>query len=341
MNKKFIWIGIGALAIIIVIVGVVVFNGNAKGPDSIIKQYCDILKNGNYGDIIDIAYFPESELITKEKLEEKKKQYFEEMRNSNSTNVTKYEYSKTNEDDEKISYKVVLNGTDVKNVDLLKSENKLLIEDLYEERSLKVKVDSKVYVDGVELTNVTPVDDYYDTYNFIALKNVDYNVKITHIYLNDIDTDLNFKIDNEYSYIFDTYWKPEMKEKFYEDIEEVFRAIIRYYQQGGDLNDLNRYFVNDNASEFITDMKDNFYSSENAKYVDNYNFYMPFYHSEVVQGRPASILMEYPQLEGSGKGSISFKDKEYNWEDGRLALEFDNIVFLLVDGKFKISSWKA
>lgn len=341
MNKKFIWIGIGVLSIIMIIVGVVVFSGNAKGTDSVIKKYCEILKKGNYGDIIDIAYFPESQLITKEKLEEKKKQYFEEMRNSNNTNITKYEYSKINEDDEKISYRIVLNDTDVKNIDLLKAENKLLIEDLYEERSLKVRVDSKVTIDDMELTNKIPVDDHYDSYNFIALKGVDYKVKITHIYSKDIDTNLDFKIDNEYYYQFEPDFKPEISKKFDEDIEEVFRGIIRYYQQGGDLSALNQYFINNNASEFITDMKDNFYHSANAQYVDNYNFDKGYYLSSIVYGRPAGILIEYPKLEGSGKGSILFSEKQYNSGDtGYLKLAFDNIIFVLEDGKFKISSWK-
>lgn len=341
MNKKFIWIGCGVLAIIIIIVGVVTLNGNAKGPDSIIKKYCDILKNGNYGDIIDIAYFPEGELITKEKLEEKKKQYFEEMRNSNTTNVTKYEYSKVNEDDEKISYKVVLNGTDVKNIDLLKSENKLIIDDLYEERSLKVKVDSKVIVDGVELTNKTAVDDYFDSYNFIAIKGVNYDVKITHTYLKDIDTNLDFESEFDSRYYYEGFGscKTEIDEQFNKDIEEIFRGIIRYYQQGGDSSTLDKYFVNNNASEFLTEMKDNFYIYGNPRYVDNYKFYTDFYNSKEIKGRPAGISMYYG--EGSGKAGISFKDKESNWEEGCLSLSFNNIVFVLEDGKFKIISWDA
>ena len=38
MNKKFIWIGTGILAIIIIVVGIIVFSGNAKGTDSVIKN---------------------------------------------------------------------------------------------------------------------------------------------------------------------------------------------------------------------------------------------------------------------------------------------------------------
>lgn len=331
MNKKFIWLGIGALAIVIVIVGVVILNGNAKGPDSIIKQYCDILKKGNYGDIIDIAYFPESELITKEKLEEKKKQYFEEMRNSNNANVTKYEYSQTNEDDEKISYKVVLNGTDVINVDLLKSENKLLIEDLYEERSLKVVVDSKVSVDGVELTDKTPIDDYYDSYNFIALKGVDYEVKITHPYVFDIDTNLDLKIDTNVISL-----RPEIREKYNEDREEIFRAIVSTYQEGKDISDLNQYFLNNNAEEFFKGVGENIRVYGDAQYVNNYKITFDFYETSEVKGRPVGLLMRYGESDWSKTG-IDFRVDENS--NPKISLDFHDITFVLVDGKFKISDW--
>lgn len=334
MNKKFIFIGIGILAVIMIIVGVVVFSGNAKGTDSVIKKYCEILKKGNYGDIIDIAYFPESQLITKEKLEEKKKQYFEEMRNSNNTNITKYEYSKINEDDEKISYKIVLNDTDVKNIDLLKAENKLLIEDLYEEKKLEVIVDSKVIVEGIELTDKTPVDSYYDSYNFVALKGIDYNVKITHIFLNDIDTNLDYDVHYQSG---TNGWKTEISEQFEKDLEEIFRGIIRYYQQGGDSSTLNKYFVNNNASEFLTEMKENFKVYGNPLYVDNYNFYIDSYNSSTIQGRPVGIFMEYG--EGSGTAHITFSDEQYGGT-ASLLLWFKNIFFVLEDGQFKISSWE-
>lgn len=330
MNKKFIWIGTGILAIIIIVVGIIVFSGNAKGTDSVIKKYCDILKNGNYGDIIDIAYFPESQLITKEKLEEKKKQYFEEMRNSNNTNVKKYEYSKTNEDEEKISYKIILNDTDVKNIDLLKAENKLLIEDLYEERSLKVNVDSKVIVDGVELTNKTTVDDYYDSYNFIALKGVDYNVKITHIYLADIDTNLDYKSSDSYNF------KPEIKKQFDEDTEEIFRAIISNLQEGKNASELNKYFVNNNAEEFLKGRGENIIIRDNALYVSNYRINRDSYGTKEVKGRPAGILMRYGESTSSKTG-VDFKDEK---NENKITFNFYNLTLTLVDGKFKILDWK-
>lgn len=330
MNKKFICIGIGVLAIIMIIVGVLVFSGNAKGTDSVIKKYCEILKKGNYGDIIDIAYFPESQLITKEKLEEKKKQYFEEMRESNNTNITKYKYSKINEDDEKISYKIVLNDTDVKNIDLLKAENKLLIEDLYEERNLKVVVDSKVIVDGVELTDKTPVDSYYDSYNFIALKGIDYNVKITHTYLIDIDTNLDYNSSNDYSF------KREIEEKFNEDTEEIFRAIISNIQEGKNASELNKYFVNNNAEEFLNGRGDNIIIRDDAMYVSNYKLNRDFYGIKEITGRPAGILMRYGESTSSKTG-VDFKDEK---DDNKITINFYNLTLILVDGKFKISDWK-
>ncbi len=241
---KKIWIGVGGaiLAIIIVTVSIVIFNksgnensgskkanANKNNPDSIIEQYGDILVKGNYGDIIDIAYFPESVLITEEKLEEKKKQYFEEMR-ENNTNVISFDYVKSTEDDEKVSYKLTINGTETEYMDVKKPENKLLIDDLYEEQECKTWRDSKITYNGVEIPKEENNDnEQYDTYKFIALSGIDYELKIENdFYENQFGFSTPYRtLDN--LKLYDGVWygnpndyKEEIKEQIFKALDERF-----------------------------------------------------------------------------------------------------------------------
>lgn len=180
MKKKL----LGTLLLIIMVVSI---TGCGKGgKDGVIKKYGDILMKGNYGDIIDIAYFPESELITKETLEKKKTQYTNEMRKT--SNVTSFDYVVSSEDDEKISYKITLNGNETQHIDLIKDKNKLVIDGLYEEVERRVYKESKITYNGKELTNkLDKQDGHYDTYKIIALTGIDYDLKVTNPYVKDID----------------------------------------------------------------------------------------------------------------------------------------------------------
>lgn len=118
-HKILIGLGIFAIIAVIIVATFVIINNN---PNKAIKKYCDIMVKGNYGDILDVAYLPDSEFITKEKIEEAKQKYFERMKNSSITSCT---YTKANENDETISYKLTINGnrTDTMSVDKKNKES--------------------------------------------------------------------------------------------------------------------------------------------------------------------------------------------------------------------------
>ena len=193
---------------------ILALTGCGKSSKNVAEQYCNILVKGNYGDMLDIAYFPKSDLITKDKIKEAKQNYFEEM-SKNNNNVTTCEVNQTNEDDKKIYYKVVKNGTDTENLEIDKETNKVIIKDLYVNSIAEVGDGTTVYIDGVELkdpqkkplaedgrtrSDFDSNDDYEDylkslktykyVYNITTLKHAKYKIKYTHVFYKDIEQDL-------------------------------------------------------------------------------------------------------------------------------------------------------
>ena len=173
-NKKLL-IG-SAILLFIVIIAIILIVNLGNSPEKNIKKYCDSIVKGTYGDIIDIAYIPDSEFITKDKIEKEKQIYFENM--SKESNITSCEYSKANETDEKITYKLTINGDSTKNIDVDKKTNKIILDGIYETKTIETFVDSKVTIDGKEVKDVSKQDDKF-IYKAIILSNVDYEIKIT------------------------------------------------------------------------------------------------------------------------------------------------------------------
>jgi len=133
-------------------VGLIVSKQNSS--DKVVKEYCSILVKGNFGDILDIAYLPEGEFITKDKIEELKKVYLEKMEENNN-NITSCTFTKANETDESIEYKLTMektNGKDTSNIEVRKKDNKIVIDGLYKEENLTVFKDSTVYVDNKKIS---------------------------------------------------------------------------------------------------------------------------------------------------------------------------------------------
>lgn len=173
-NKKLL-IG-SAILLFIVIIAIVLIVNLGNSPEKNIKKYCDSIVKGTYRDIIDIAYIPDSEFITKDKIEKEKQIYFENM--SKENNITSCEYSKANETDEKITYKLTINGDSTKNIDVDKKTNKIILDGIYETKTIETFVDSKVTIDGKEVKDVSKQDDKF-IYKAIILSNVDYKIKVT------------------------------------------------------------------------------------------------------------------------------------------------------------------
>lgn len=102
--------GVGVLAFLFVVF--IVFTITKKNsPEKVIDEYCDILVKGNFEDALDLMYFPESEFITEEKIEELKDEYYKKM-SEDFNNIVNCTYTETKETDEIIYYKIVMEKTD-------------------------------------------------------------------------------------------------------------------------------------------------------------------------------------------------------------------------------------
>lgn len=253
MDLKQKFIVVTSIVIIISVILIIAFKQNS--PEKVVKEYCDILVNGNYGDALDIAYFPDSEFITKDKIEELKKVYFEKMKKDNN-NITSCTYTKANETDETITYKLTMektNGKNTSNIEISKKDNKIMLDGLYKEKSLTVFKGSTVYVDNKEVSIKPKVrkneGNQVENYVFVILDDVDYKVKITHpIFKDEVTT-----LDNDTNYTKHTYGylKDDFTKKLKTDIDEMFTDIVTVTMEGQDIKPLNKYFLNNNAEDFI------------------------------------------------------------------------------------------
>lgn len=261
---------------------ILALTGCGKSSKNVAEQYCNILVKGNYGDMLDIAYFPKSDLITKDKIKEAKQNYFEEM-SKNNNNVTTCEVNQTNEDDKKIYYKVVKNGTDTENLEIDKETNKVIIKDLYVNSIAEVGDGTTVYIDGVELkdpqkkplaedgrtrSDFDSNDDYEDylkslktykyVYNITTLKHAKYKIKYTHVFYKDIEQDLCREencYNNRYTQSIDgvavgedTYIKDQ---ELVTNLKDMFREIALVGFEGKDKESINKYFENSESKAYI------------------------------------------------------------------------------------------
>lgn len=226
-----------------------------NSPEKVIKEYCNILVNGNYGDTLDIAYFPDSEYITKDKIEELKKVHFENMKKQNN-NITSCTYTKANETDEYITYKLIMettNGKDTSNIEVRKDDNKIVLDGLYKEKSLTVFKGSTVYIDNEEVSFKPKANEndgnQVEVYVFMILYGVNYDVKITHQIFKDemttLEDDTNYT-RNAYGYL-----KDDIVRDLETNLNDMFVDIVTVTMEEQDIKPLNKYFLNNNAEDFI------------------------------------------------------------------------------------------
>lgn len=164
----------GVIILVIAIIVIVFLTRNS--PDKIAKKYGDILVKGNYGNILDITYFPKSEFITKEKIEQAKSNYFEQMKRRNNE-ITSYTYSVASETDDKVIYKLIFNGKTTQNIEVDKKTNKILMDDLYNTKTIETYAESIVTIDGKEISNPRK-ENGKEIYEAIVLSNVEYEIKV-------------------------------------------------------------------------------------------------------------------------------------------------------------------
>ena len=68
----------------IAIIMALMLTGCGNKEEKVAEQYCDILIKENYGDMIDITYFPDDKLLTNKK-DEAKEQLTKKMKENKKT----------------------------------------------------------------------------------------------------------------------------------------------------------------------------------------------------------------------------------------------------------------
>ena len=253
------------LILLVAIVGIICTACGATGTEKTAKVYCEILIKGDYGNILDIAYLPESEFITEEKVNEAKQVYFEKMKEKSSS-ISKCTPTEVNDTDESIEYKLTMEGSEGENtssIKVRKEDNKIVIDDVYRTETVKVFKDSVVYIDGKEIS-IKPEEEivegnHMEVYTFTILSYAEYSVKVTNSLFEDEEFILNYEIIHGMPFptegektTFEKLKDP-IKEELDNNLSKMLTDIVTVSLKGNDANSLNEYFVNGDAKEFFKD----------------------------------------------------------------------------------------
>ena len=279
MKKKKLLIGGIVIACIILvldlIIAVSVIKSKINSTEKTIKEYCDILVEGNYADILDLVYFPKSEFITKEKIDELKPIFFEKMKEENN-DIVECTYTEANETDDILTYKLVMEtseGQATGSIEVRKKDGKIILDGLYMDRTIEVFKDSQINIDDIELTTdpeyTTDEGNQVAIYEVTLLMDVPYDIKVTHPVFKDAEMtlegeDLKKVIDDTLGKLkdddiidFTAYAQDNLSEKYEKEIESDIldgcEDIVKVALEKGDISKLNKYFLNSDAEKFVND----------------------------------------------------------------------------------------
>ena len=256
-------------------------NVGKASPEKTIETYCNSLVEKKYADILDLAYFPKSDYITSEKIKDSKSGFIDKMVEENE-GVKDCTYDKIDETKDIISYKLIIttdNGDETRDIEVRKKDGKIVLDDLYAERYIKVFKDSKVSIDGKKVTGKTESkeDDgnQVEIYTITVLPDAEYDITVTHPVFDDEEVVLSeesldyvkYPIWQDQKMGFDDnmidltaitqdYFKKEYKEELNTDICEGCVELVKTVLEDGDINTLNKYFLNNNAEEFVSSNPD-------------------------------------------------------------------------------------
>ena len=253
-------------------------NVGKASPEKTIETYCNSLVEKKYADILD---FPKSDYITSEKIKDSKSGFIDKMVEENE-GVKDCTYDKIDETKDIISYKLIIttdNGDETRDIEVRKKDGKIVLDDLYAERYIKVFKDSKVSIDGKKVTGKTESkeDDgnQVEIYTITVLPDAEYDITVTHPVFDDEEVVLSEESLDYVKYpiwqdqkmgfednmidltaITQDYFKKEYKEELNTDICEGCVEIVKTVLEDGDINTLNKYFLNNNAEEFVSSNPD-------------------------------------------------------------------------------------
>jgi len=246
--------GLSVLVVVLVVIMVLVIT-KTSGPETVAKEYCDILVKGNFEEIIDLTYFPKSEFIGEEKLNELKDKYYDRM-SKDYSNVVSCTYTETKETEKTITYKITMektDGNDTETIEVDKQSNKIMQDNLYRKVKITVHKGATVMVED-KVISIEPKakteknGTNVDVYSLMVLDDVEYNLNITHsIY--EYDTE---EIGEEgFHYSLNCKLKDDYLENLKEDVNKVCKELVTVVKQKGDIASVNKYFINSDADKLV------------------------------------------------------------------------------------------
>lgn len=342
------------VVIICVIVTTLIMTACSNNPESTIKNYSDMLANGEYDKILELAYIPESDYITKEKLNDFK-DIFIDMIVDKYGDITECTYTEIDETNDTITYKLLMqtsDGQDTENIEVRKEDNKLLLDNLYDDVTLTVYSGSTVYIDGEKITmkpkSVKSNGNSADEYTLTILENINYKLKITH----PIFTTKTGNLSEDTNFVSDSYDTANAIQDYYFknleiDISKICSDIITTTFENGNITDLNKYFINKDTEKFISDNKgfegitldDTF--NKVFKGIDNVEIDGIHYLSDNELSITAKVFCTVDVSTKSGQSIFSLKEKTTvkSYEDTELIrLSLDCIQ---KEGNWKILKWDS
>lgn len=247
-------------------------------PENTIMQYCNILIDGNYGDMINLTYFPESEFITDEKKQMVYEKIYDDVKEE-YRNVIDCQYSTSKETDESVEYKVIFDNGDIKQTEFIEVEketNKIISTQYYKEEEIYVYSGSKVFVDENEIPAINiygqDKDTHKDIYKMNIVKDATYDLKILHPLFKDIEIQLDdyYRKSGNYA-ILDL--KENYKAEFQEEMMKILGGLFIAVLNDEDITRYNSYFKNVNAKEFSeVNYADTIYKLKNGHKEFKYDF---------------------------------------------------------------------
>ncbi len=246
--------GLSVLVVVLVVIMVLVIT-KTSGPEKVAKEYCDILVKGNFEEIIDLTYFPESEFITEEKLDELKDEYYDRM-SKDYSNIVGCTYTETKDTEKTILYKITMEKTDgneTATIEVNKKSNKIIQENLYKKVKITVHKGATVMVDDKEISIEPKEKTEKDgtnvhVYGLMILDDVKYNLNITHSIFEYEAEEIG---DDGFNYSLKCKLKEDCLEKLKEDVNKVCKELVTVVKRNGDVGSLNKYFINGDADKLV------------------------------------------------------------------------------------------
>ena len=232
---------------------------NLNTPDKVAEYYCDILVKGNYGDILDIADLPKSEFINEESIKNAKSNFRKRFMKDNDGAVS-CTYSVAEETDDLVSYKLAINEETTKTIDIKKSNNKVIIENISSKADIYSLIGSKVNLGGIDVSKykVNDNDNYYgylDHYQITILTDDSSKVESIHPLLTKSQKD---SFGSSMRIVFPNNFKENKPTKnAYTNVsDETNNSVIKDYDS----------IVSFYNNHIISILKDNFEKTDTSKY---------------------------------------------------------------------------